>query len=120
GRHTRFSRDWSSDVCSSDLSSSFQFEAAGLGLRGARSRRGLSPCGAAFCSAVLSPLAARGAEPLRLLSRGGRGALSRGARLSAGRCGRSLLEGVAAGTAGSSPFLKIFLSALSTVISIDG
>src|SRR5690606_39583992 len=32
-RHTRFSRDWSSDVCSSDLSSTAEFCGVGNGLQ---------------------------------------------------------------------------------------
>src|SRR5690606_39775636 len=30
GRHTRFSRDWSSDVCSSDLSTSGEYSGVGI------------------------------------------------------------------------------------------
>src|SRR5690606_40381402 len=53
-RHTRFSRDWSSDVCSSDLAGLI---APGLLLRGpATLRRGLLLSGA--IAAVLGALAA--------------------------------------------------------------
>src|SRR6266511_5020563 len=42
-RHTRFSRDWSSDVCSSDLPDGGQWQALRRRLAGGHGRRGLAP-----------------------------------------------------------------------------
>src|SRR2546429_7089721 len=51
-RHTRCSRDWSSDVCSSDLVFIFGF---GFGFTGGFPNAREAPCRAAFCVVIEDP-----------------------------------------------------------------
>src|SRR3712207_6861954 len=72
-RHTRYWRDWSSDVCSSDLRRAGRGELL-VELR----RRGAAPLGGAARAGVLDVLALPGQRAERLLQPGGAGPRGRG------------------------------------------